>query len=310
MRGRVNAWLSLRRFGLLAAIATLLITVSCGGGGGDAPANPTSTRVPATATRAKPTPTTAASEAEPTRATGSLPDPGDILDDLPVGFPKLTEEEEIKIGKECRKELEEQYGKGTDQAAIEKVKAMGDKLVPQSERPGLKYDFTVLASDEVNAIAYPGGYIHVLQGMLDWVESDDELAFILGHEIGHVALKHGAKKIEALTPLIVAEQTAKGLPIPVEQVYRLSRADIAARFVAEITLRGWGRSNELDADEAGVQYSAKSGYRAGAALESIDRLGEGEEPGTILDPLLATHPPSKDRRERVEETIRRENLGS
>lgn len=294
------------RLWLMAAFVSILVSWSCGAGGGGAPSSATPSPAPPTPTPIPPTPTAA-----PTRtARAPLPDLGGILDKNPVKLPRLTVEDEIEIGRECGAELEREYGLSADTAAIARVNAIGQKLVPQSERQ-LTYHFAVLDSDEINAVACPGGFIYMFEGMLDWVQSDDELAYVMGHEIGHVALEHGAQRIEALTPLIVAEEAAKGLPVPLDKAYKVTRADIAARIVLDISLNGWGRQNELDADEAGVIYSSRSGYHSKAALDVIDRFIQEEgDPGGVLERLLSTHPPAKDCRARVEDTIRRKNLAS
>lgn len=108
----------------------------------------------------------------------------------------ISTSEEIKIGQGVAKDLEQKYGVVDDPALQERVTAIGEKIVAVSDRKDLKYTFKVLNSDEINALALPGGFVYIFKGLVDYMPSDDELAGVIGHEVGHIVKRHTVKQIE------------------------------------------------------------------------------------------------------------------
>src|SRR5947209_4962601 len=111
---------------------------------------------------------------------------GDIGKDLERGLGKMVAEE-----------LESTYGVVDDPLLAGWVDRVGQRLAAVSGRTDVKYRFRVLDSDDVNAVAAPGGFIYINRGTLRFVESEDELAAVMGHEVGHVAGKHAIKQLTA-----------------------------------------------------------------------------------------------------------------
>ena len=107
----------------------------------------------------------------------------------------ISKEQEIEMGRQTAMQLEAKYGVVQDYALQERVNRIGQSLVKVSERQDLEYSFKVLNSDEVNALACPGGFIYVFKGLIDYMPSDAELAGVLGHEITHVVKKHTVHQI-------------------------------------------------------------------------------------------------------------------
>lgn len=230
--------------------------------------------------------------------------------DIEIELPQLTTEEEIEIGREAAAEVEREYPISSDSDLIERVKRIGNSLIPHQPRNDISYVFKIIDTPDINAFALPGGFIYIFRGMLDYVTSDDELAGVIGHEIAHVALRHGAQQIEAITAGQVALETVILGDPDLETIYQDQSVQIATAVVATIALNGWGRQAELDADEYGTIYMAHAGHEPQAVINLFERFAAegGGEIGDPLEKLLATHPPFADRIERVEYAIVRHEL--
>ncbi len=110
----------------------------------------------------------------------------------------ISKEQEIDMGKSTGAQLEAQYGLSQDYLLQEKVTRVGQRLAAVCGRKDIEYTFKVLNSNEINALACPGGFIYVFKGLLDYMPSDAELAGVLSHEITHVVDKHTVHQVAAL----------------------------------------------------------------------------------------------------------------
>ena len=106
----------------------------------------------------------------------------------------MSEEDEIKLGAEAAQQVEQYLGFSGSAELNEYVDRIGQRLVPHSSRSHLTHEFHVVDMKEPNAFALPGGHIYISRGLLSIMNSEDELAAVLGHEIGHVAGRHSAKQ--------------------------------------------------------------------------------------------------------------------
>ena len=125
----------------------------------------------------------------------------------------ISKNQEISMGKDVAAQLEAKYGVVQDDDLQARVDNIGQRLVAVCDRQDLTYSFKVLNSDEVNAMAVPGGFIYVFKGLLDYMPSDDELAGVLGHEVGHIVKRHSVKQVEkqmALTLLTIILTKGQG----------------------------------------------------------------------------------------------------
>ncbi|MCM8762811.1 MAG: M48 family metalloprotease, partial [Candidatus Omnitrophica bacterium] len=108
-------------------------------------------------------------------------------------------EREVKMGYNIDKELakEKDFKLADDPLLQKRVEDIGRRLVDVCDRKEIDYHFKVLADNEVNAFALPGGYIYINKGLIEKTASDDELAAVIGHEIGHIVARHSVKKLQA-----------------------------------------------------------------------------------------------------------------
>src|SRR5688572_7664319 len=186
------------------------------------------------------------------------------------------------------------YGLYEDQAVQDYVQAVGTRVAKNSHLADWDFKFIVLDDDSVNAFNTCGAYVYVHRGLLTHLNSEAELASVLGHEIGHVTARHPAKR---QTQGILASVLATGAAIATGSSAIAQLANIGATA----WLQGYGRENEMEADRLGLEYSAKTGYRPEAmvgtfnvfkAQETFERnraKAEGREP-RIYHGIFSSHP--------------------
>jgi predicted Zn-dependent protease len=157
--------------------------------------------------------------------------------------------------------------------------------------------FTVVNSDVPNAFAVPGCFIYITRGLLALMNSEDELASVLGHEVGHVVADHSARRqntatLSGLGAIVAGILTGSG---EIAQ---------AAGQVAQLYALGYSREQEFEADDLGVRYLQRSGYNAFAAADMLGSLGANEalsartsnrETASATPAWARTHPLSADR---------------
>lgn len=199
---------------------------------------------------------------------------------------------EINIGKNIAAEISKNQPAVTEKKAVELVRAIGRRLSAVSERKDIEYRFFILADKELNALSLPGGFIYINKGLLDILNAD-ELAFVLGHEIGHVTARHAVKKIQSnmayqmLTNIVFAgmENRANSL------VNIAKSANIAYNLIA----LGYSREDEYESDRLGVKYALKAGFNPYASLSSLEKLKNNQIQESKILIYLKTHPYVDDR---------------
>ena len=219
-------------------------------------------------------------------------------------FVLMSEDQEIALGRKLHPQILKQMPAYEDPALARYVRSVGERLAETSHRPGLIYRFTVLDSPDVNAFALPGGYIYVTRGILAYLNSEAELAAVLGHEIGHVTARHSVRQYTAAT-------TTSLLGAVIAGATGVRAAGDLASIAGTAIVRGYGRKHELEADRLGAEYLARNGYDPRAMLRVIGVLKdqeaferkrakeEGREP-RVYHGLFATHP---DNDRRLQEVI-------
>jgi predicted Zn-dependent protease len=208
----------------------------------------------------------------------------------------ISQEEEIRIGREAAAQIEAKVGLTQDPALETRLQGIGRRIAAVSSRRDLPYTFKVLRGREANAISLPGGFIYATEGLMRFVRSDAELAFVMGHEIGHVAARHHVAMIEQHLLLGLLGRLLLGGE---------GTAALAGDVVRFLLTRGFSRENEFQADRLGVGFAHRAGYDASAALTFMARLraSEGRDPDSV-EVLLRTHPALVDRIQRMRPELR------
>jgi beta-barrel assembly-enhancing protease len=211
----------------------------------------------------------------------------------------MTPEEEIAMGLQAAPEMEQQYGGlYQNQQAQELVKRIGQDVVAHSvaSQTPYKFDFHLLADDQtVNAFALPGGQIFITVALLNKLETEAQLAGVLGHEIGHVVGRHSSEHIakQKLTQgLVGAVGVGAG-------GYNSARM---AQMVGQLIDLQYGRGDELEADKFGVKYMSDAKYDPRALIRVMEILAEASG-GARQPEFLSTHPDPGNRAERIQQEI-------
>lgn len=212
---------------------------------------------------------------------------------------EFTPEQEYYIGRTVGAVVLTRY-KAYDQAAVNRyVNTLGQTLAQASDLPSIfgGYHFLVLNSDDINAFATPSGLVFVTRGLLRCCRSEEALAAVLAHEIGHIQLRHGMQAIEkarvteALTTL--AAEGAKTLGsdqvASLTQTFEGAIADITGTLINN----GYARTSEYEADRAAVALLRRVGYDPNGLIEMLTVMGRNLKPGGY--DFSKTHPAPKDR---------------
>jgi beta-barrel assembly-enhancing protease len=215
---------------------------------------------------------------------------------------QITDADEQKLGEAVSEKIRLRYGVVQDQAVHRYVGLVGAALVQSSTRPDLPFRFIVLDTDGVNAFAAPGGFIHITRGALALISNEAELAGVLGHEIIHVTEKHTLKAIQKGKMIQMgANETLAG------------NAALFSKLVdktTELVMAGFGRSEELEADEKGVRLANVVGYAPASLSEFLTRLTERNKATTGKQGLFASHPEMQERLDKMTKQIAAEQLTS
>lgn len=185
-----------------------------------------------------------------------------------------------------------------DEALTRYVNLVGQSVAQQSVRGAeVSFRFGVLDTDDVNAFSAPGGYVLLTRGALALMQSEAELAGVLGHELAHVDQKHVLEAIR---------RSSVFLQIRDETQMQGTQLDSIAAVGTTVLFTGLGRTDELEADSLGLLYAGAAGYRTDGLLQFLRHLQAAE--GTASDAVqesMATHPPTADRIEAAERQLER-----
>jgi len=212
-------------------------------------------------------------------------------------FVLVSKQGEKEMGEREAQRVRQSMGFAGNAALAAYVDAIGQRLAAQSPRRDVQYQFHIVDTPEPNAFALPGGYVYVSRGLLVLVNSEDELAGVIGHEIGHVAARHSVAQITRAAPLAVVTNLSAavtGLASPLLGQVVGGVGGLASGLV----LAPFSRDQEREADRVGQAMVAAAGWDpAGLAtiLGTMEREQElqGNEPGRMS--FLASHPSTPER---------------
>lgn len=215
----------------------------------------------------------------------------------------LTQEQEVVLGLQSAPQMIKEFGgEVQDPQVRDMVTRVGQKIVNGTEagRSKYKFNFHVLADpNTVNAFALPGGQIFITMGLLKLLKNEDQLAGVLGHEIGHVIGRHSAEhmaKEELTQGLLSATEIATYDPNSPNM-----QASIA-RYIGEMINMKYGREDEIESDRFGVRYMYETGYRPEGQIEVMKILKQASG-GQRQPEFLSTHPDPENRIAEIEKYI-------
>ncbi|MFQ5808048.1 MAG: M48 family metalloprotease [Armatimonadota bacterium] len=231
---------------------------------------------------------------------------------------------EKRIGRRAAREIAKQYGVVEDREQLARLQHITEALAPVSDRPEVAYKLGILNLDTPNALAIPDGYIFVTRGLVDTVDSDDELAGVLAHEIAHNCLYHMMKQLDrykkyrTINILALAATLLLGpQAMAVQEVEGPYGPRVAGATLADaVRLTTWGLLShysvemEAEADECAVRYMYKSPYNPVGVLAAMERMARRARGDARYDPdisehgIFQTHPASRWRALRVVEQLR------
>jgi len=226
---------------------------------------------------------------------------------------------EVEMGKEAAKEVEKDAKMVSDPAIRERVERIGKAItevansveVPaeygDSKIVRFDYTFKVIEDKDANAFSLPGGYIYINSGLLDFIQSDSELAGVLAHEVAHASHHHMVKLLKEQARL--NNQIAIGLLVAI--VSKMPQRDINNAILGMQLYRtaktsGYGQKAEVDADQTAAVYLSKTEYSPVGLLTFIERLAR--KPEVVTLGIFQTHPPSRERAKWIIEQIEKLNI--
>lgn len=211
-----------------------------------------------------------------------------------------TAEEEVQLGLQSAPQMAQQHGGlHPDQAAQDHVKRVGQSLVRNTiaAQTGYPFDFHLLADDRtVNAFALPGGQCFITAALYAKLKNEDQLAGVLGHEIGHVIHRHGAERMASqgfIQGLIQSVMIGSGGSQSMAQI---------ANMVGNYTSMKYGRDQELESDDFGVRLMMEAGYAPENLIGVMDIL-EAASGGSNKPEFQSTHPSPENRRQMIKDAI-------
>ncbi len=192
----------------------------------------------------------------------------------------MDERSEIAEGRKAHEEVLQEYGVYANPRLQAYVNELGQRLAKQSHRKNLEWHFTVLDSPEINAFALPGGYVYVTRGLMAYMESEADLAGVIGHEIGHVTARHGAQRAtrQQTAGLGVIAATILGAVLEVKGVSGATDiANTMSQGVAAGYIASYSRDQESQADKLGAEYLARINYDPKNMVDVIRVLKSQEQ---------------------------------
>ena len=213
----------------------------------------------------------------------------------------ISPEQEIQLGLQSAPQMAQKHGGlHPDQRAQDFVDEVGQRLVDNTivRQSEYQFDFHLLRDDKVvNAFALPGGQVFITAALFQKLDTEDQLAGVLGHEVGHVIHRHGAERIAKME----LTQGLTGAAVVAAGDYGTAQA---AQMIGSLINMKYGRDQELESDDWGVRLMLEAGYDPIALIGVMDIL-EAASGGQRVPEFQSTHPSPENRRDKIREAIER-----
>jgi len=211
----------------------------------------------------------------------------------------ITEEQEIALGLEAVPQMMQQFGgEYPDPRLQEYVDQVGFAIVNNSaaKDTNWKFEFHLLDDPEtINAFALPGGQVFITTALYGKLETEGQLAGILGHEIGHVVARHGAQRM-------AKEQLTQGVTGAVVVASGSQGTAQLAQMIGQMVNMSYGREDELQSDNLSVRFMCQAGYDPKAMIRVMEILNDSRG-GEAPPEMFSTHPNPENRKEKIQEAM-------
>lgn len=209
-------------------------------------------------------------------------------------FSMISEAQEVEMGKGYHPQVMSEFGAYNNPTLQSFLEAKGKAMAALSHRPDLPWNFQLVDSPVVNAFAVPGGYVYFTRGIMAHFNNEAQFAGVLGHEIGHVTARHSVQQQSKQTLL---SGLAIGGMILSPEIASMGESVMQGM---QLLFLKYGRDDESQSDELGVEYSTKIGYDAkemAGFFTTLSRLSGGAE--NRVPTFMSTHPDPDDREQKV-----------
>jgi len=225
-------------------------------------------------------------------------------------FAEITEEEEYYIGRAVAALILSRYAVYNNDQLTQYINIIGNSVALYSDRPEIYagYHFLILDSEEVNALAAPGGFVFITRGLLERCKDEEMLASILAHEVGHVSAKHGLQSIKKSRlvdafKLIGQEAVQRYGPEKLAQLTNIFE-DVLGDIAEKLIERGYDRKYEHEADSLAVRFTSGTGYSPYGIIDFLQTM-VGDSSLAAGKGWFRTHPTPEQRIDKLNQEISR-----
>lgn len=215
-------------------------------------------------------------------------------------FIAISTPAEVSMGRDIHNSLKQEYKFSTSKVDLQRIQRIGEKVAQISDRQDYVYHFYLVEKDELNAFTVPGGNIYFFRGLMKKLKTDDQIASVLAHEIGHCAARHTVKKFQAA----LGYQLVGSLIFSALELQEQSRkiASLGTDTLMNLVFSAYSRRDELEADRLAVKYMYLAGYDLKGMIETFQVLDQASQ-GPDVPIILRSHPFIKDRIEAAKKEI-------
>ncbi len=205
----------------------------------------------------------------------------------------FSDQDEVAMGKQGHDAVLIQFGEYDDPSLQRYIDQVGQKIAQVCHRKDLPHHYMVVDSAVLNAFALPGGYVYINRGLLAHLNSEAQVASVLGHETGHITGRHGVKKYQKA---MGAQLVLLGVAVATES----QGLALGTNLLLSAILQGYSRKDERQADELGALYMYQAGYNPMEMPEFFSILERMEKRSpNLIEQLFVSHPPTPDRVEKT-----------
>lgn len=213
----------------------------------------------------------------------------------------FSTDKEVSMGQNIAKKISKEFQISRNPYDIERLDRVAQKLMKVVDRKEISYYFYIIEEDdkgkrEVNAFCLPGGYVYIFKDLLDLLEGDDELAYVLAHEMGHIVSRHHIKRLQAAMGYNLLMIASTQAPSDPDFTSGLS-------FALAQLMVGWSREDELKADELATKYCISAGFDPTAGINVLEKLYKEGKKKIRPFSYFRTHPYTSDRIRHIKHTL-------